>query len=265
LPDGGVKPSLLVLCLSLMLLSALPLNPLLNIILVNGSSPPLAAFTYNPCVLCAVPGDLVSFQGNWSLATSGTIVNYTWDFGDGTPQFTTTSPYTSHDYYGSPGQWLANLTVKDSNCFADTVSQLVLFYVAPRFTFEPAKPMMGQLAKFNASDSVSYESGTNPITGYAWNFGDGEAGSGSVVTHSYSASGPYRIVLALQTASGNPSISKTLVVGQIGSVGGQSLTINKLGLLLPYFALASILVAAYLGGLYMVSRKRYDIANGPAH
>ncbi len=256
LPDGRMKPLTLLLCIFLALLSTAPLNAFPGVVSASGSSFPIAAFTYNPCVLCAVPGDLVSFQGNWSLATSGTIVNYTWDFGDGTPQFTTTSPYTSHDYYGSPGQWPANLTVKDSNGFADTVSQLVLFYVTPRFTFEPAKPMIGQLAKFNASDSVSYESGTNPITGYAWNFGDGGAGSGRVVTHSYSASGSYRIVLTLQTASGNPSISKTLVVGQIGSVGGQSLMIDKLGLLLPYVALASIIVAAYLGGLYMVRRKR---------
>src|SRR6266566_1324404 len=177
-----MKPLTLLLCIFLALLSTAPLNAFPGVVSASGSSFPIAAFTYNPCVLCAVPGDLVSFQGNWSLATSGTI--------------------------------------------------------------------------FNASDSVSYESGTNPITGYAWNFGDGGAGSGRVVTHSYSASGSYRIVLTLQTASGNPSISKTLVVGQIGSVGGQSLMIDKLGLLLPYVALASIIVAAYLGGLYMVRRKR---------
>ncbi len=139
-----MKPLLRLICLSLTLLSAMLLGAFPDIILAYGSSPPLAAFTYNPCVLCAVPGDLVSFQGNWSLAPSGKILNYTCDFGDGTAQVTTTSPYVSHDYYGVPGEWLVSLTVRDSSGLTDTVSQLVLFYVAPRFTFGPADPLIGQ-------------------------------------------------------------------------------------------------------------------------
>ena len=261
MPDGKVKSLLRLICLSLMLLSAMLSGAFPSIILANGSSPPLAAFTYNPCVLCAVPGYLVSFQGNWSLAPSGKNLNYTWNFGDGTAQVTTTSPYVSHAYYGAPGQWLVSLTVKDSNGLTDTVSQLVLFYVAPRFAFRPADPFVGQPVTFNASSSISYESGTNPITGYSWSFGDGTIGSGALATHSYSASGPYRIVLTLRTVSGDPSISKTFVVGQIGSVGGQALAINKLALLLPYIAVASIIMPAYLGGLYGLRRKRESSAS----
>jgi len=260
-----VKPPLLLLCLSFMLLSAMLLDPFPAIISASGSTPPLAAFTYNPCVPCAVPGDLVSFQGNWSLAPSGKILNYTWNFGDGTARVTTTSPYVSHAYYGAPGQWLVSLTVEDSSGLTDTVSQLVLFYVAPRFVFRPSDPLVGQPVTFNASGSISYESGTNPITGYSWSFGDGTSGSGKLATYSYSASGPYRIVLTLQTVSGDPSISETLVVGQIGSVGGQALAINKLGLLLPYIALASIIMGAYLGGLYVVRRKREGSASHSGH
>src|SRR6266699_4114413 len=139
-----MKPLTLLLCIFLALLSTAPLNAFPGVVSASGSSFPIAAFTYNPCVLCAVPGDLVSFQGNWSLAPSGKILNYTCDFGDGTAQVTTTSPYVSHDYYGVPGEWLVSLTVRDSSGLTDTVSQLVLFYVAPRFTFGPADPLIGQ-------------------------------------------------------------------------------------------------------------------------
>src|SRR5256885_16961684 len=54
----------------------------------NGASNPLAAFTYESCVACVPPGDVVSFNGNWS-GSSASIVSLVWDFGDGTPPFMT--------------------------------------------------------------------------------------------------------------------------------------------------------------------------------
>src|SRR2546428_8319001 len=66
----------------------------------NGASNPLAAFTYESCVACVPPGDVVSFNGNWS--TSGaSIVSYVWDFGDGSPPVKTSSPMTTH-FSGGP-------------------------------------------------------------------------------------------------------------------------------------------------------------------
>jgi len=181
----------------------------------NGASNPLAAFTYESCVACVPPGDVVSFNGNWS--TSGaSIVSYVWDFGDGSPPVKTSSPMTTHLYGGAPAKWRVTLTVQDSAGLTDTTSQLVLFETVPRYTFQPTNPVVGQQVTFNASNSISYNS-TNPIKEYDWSFGDGTSGTGAIITHSYSAESSYRIVLTLLTSYGNPSVSKTLTVGQSNS------------------------------------------------
>src|SRR6266699_2295175 len=181
----------------------------------NGASNPLAAFTYESCVACVPPGDVVSFNGNWS--TSGaSIVSYVWDFGDGSPPVKTSSPMTTHLYGGTTAKWQVTLTVQDSAGLTDTTSQLVLFEAVPRYSFQPTSPVVRQQVKFNSSDSISYNS-TNPIKEYDWSFGDGTSGTGAIITHSYSAESSYRIVLTLLTSYGNPSVSKTLTVGQSNS------------------------------------------------
>jgi len=181
----------------------------------NGASNPLAAFTYESCVACVPPGDVVSFNGNWS-SSSSSVVSYVWDFGDGSPPVKTSSPMTTHLYGGAPAKWQLTLTVQDSAGLTDTTSQLVLFETVPRYTIQPMNPVVGQQVTFNASDSISYNS-TNPIKEYDWSFGDGTSGTGAIITHSYSAESSYRIVLTLLTSYGNPSVSKTLTVGQSNS------------------------------------------------
>jgi len=97
----------------------------------NGASNPLAAFTYESCIACVPPGDLVSFNGNWSTSSTS-IVSYVWDFGDGSPPVKTSGPMTSHLYGGALAKWQVTLTVQDSAGLKDTTSQLVLFETVPR-------------------------------------------------------------------------------------------------------------------------------------
>jgi PKD repeat protein len=114
---------------------------------VRASSTPLAAFTWNHCVLCVVPGDLVFFDANWSVSPASSIssiISYTWNFGDGSPLVKTTNPLINHDYFGFPGKWVVTLTVQDAGGSTDTVNQLVLFDTVPRFTFQPKTPAVGE-------------------------------------------------------------------------------------------------------------------------
>ena len=259
-----MRPTILLLeLMALTLFLASPIYFLPRVSLVEGATPPIAAFTYFPCVLCAVPGDLVSFNANGSMSSPASILNYTWNFGDGSPPVTTGTPVTSHDYFGSPGQWLVTLTVEDSNGLTDTIFQRVLFYVYPEFDFHPTKPLAGELVSFNASASISYQI-NNTITSYDWTFGDRTTGRGMLIDHSYSAPGPYRVLLTLQTASGNPSISKTIVVGNIGSVGGRALAVDELGLIFPYIWLAIIVAAVAISSSFFGKKlRRSNDPEGP--
>src|SRR5713101_2461771 len=161
----------------------------------RGGSSVLTAFTYNPCVMCAAPGDVVYFNGNTSLSLTGTIVSYTWDFGDGSPIAKTNSSLETHDFlYALSGHWLVTLTVQNSNGMTDTISQLVLFNVAPDFKIQPPHPVTGQPVTFNASATKVYQYTYPTSQGFLWNFGDGTNGTGIIAVHKYQTAGPYRVM-----------------------------------------------------------------------
>jgi len=183
----------------------LPLLPV-----AHAGSGPVAAFTYIPCVACAVPGDMVFFNANYSLSLGGRVVSYTWNFGDGTPLVKTATPQTNHDYFGYPSQWLVTLTVQDSYGGSDSISQMVVFDVVLQFSFHPAKPFAGEPVKFNGTANVYPSTTTPPV--FNWSFGDGTNATGAHVVHVYQKPGPYRIMLTGITPQGSPSISKTVIV-----------------------------------------------------
>jgi PKD repeat protein len=174
----------------------------------------LAAFTYDPCVMCAVPGDAVFFNANTSISTGESISSYTWNFGDGSPLVKTNSSQQTHVYFFNLtlGKWLVTLTVQDHLGSSDSVSQLVEFNVAPSFTIQPSSPPVGWPTTFNASATKIYQGTTTQAPEFQWTFGDGTNGTGIVATHRYQAPGLYRSSLTVTTAQGSPRISKVLIV-----------------------------------------------------
>jgi YVTN family beta-propeller protein len=87
-----------------------------NIAIVPDQAP-TASFTWtsSPSGLTAASvGGPTSFDASASTSPSGTIASYTWNFGDGTPVVTTTSPTITHTY-GAAGTYAVTLTVTNSN------------------------------------------------------------------------------------------------------------------------------------------------------
>ena len=76
-----------------------------------GPRGPTASFTYSPSA--PMPGDIITFDASGSYAPSGTIMSYTWDFGDGTVA-TVASPTITHSYI-IDGTYTVQLTVVDNN------------------------------------------------------------------------------------------------------------------------------------------------------
>ena len=70
---------------------------------------PLDVVTYSPQT--GEASLTVNFDGSASTAVTGTIVDWSWNFGDGT----TGSGATVQHTYATPGQYFASLTVTDSN------------------------------------------------------------------------------------------------------------------------------------------------------
>jgi chitodextrinase len=84
---------------------------------------------------------------------------------------------------------------------------------------------MGTAVTFNGSGS-SDPDGT--ITSYAWDFGDGASGTGSIVNHAYSASGSKTVTLTVTDNSGART-SDVAFVNVLAQASGQHLWSTRFG------------------------------------
>ncbi len=78
-------------------------------IVITPDQAPVASFTF----IASPPGQTTTFDASNSRTSVGTIVSYTWNFGDGTI-VTTASPTIGH-IYGATGFYVVTLTVVNSN------------------------------------------------------------------------------------------------------------------------------------------------------
>jgi PKD repeat protein len=177
----------------------------------------VAAFTVSPTAPQVM--DLVTFDASTTTnggAACSTLCTYAWDFGDGT---SATGQVTTHQFR-TTGTFLVRLTVTDARGATATAVQSLT--VAPgtpptvSFTTSPANPGVNQDVFFNASASEAAVGRT--ISRYEWNFGDGNFGSGMIVTHRFAAGGNYQIALEVVDDAG--SIGRSTATLQIGPVLG---------------------------------------------
>lgn len=111
-----LRTIILVLALLILLLG------LAGLIHATGpNQPPVAFFTYSPDN--PTPQESILFDASGSYAPSGRIVQYAWDFGDGTVS-TLTDPLITHSY-PVDGDYTVQLTVTDNNGYIGTAIAVV--------------------------------------------------------------------------------------------------------------------------------------------
>ncbi|MCD6542321.1 MAG: PKD domain-containing protein, partial [Thermoplasmata archaeon] len=129
-----------------------------------------------------------------SAGNNASIVNYTWDFGDGCYGYgcNVTHRYVDDGYYD------VTLTIYDSNGKNATKTKRI--YVRniiplPSFSIEPSQIMIvGKPVHFN---STVYEP-DGYIVNYTWDFGDGGYAYTRNATHIYTKSGIYTVRLTVK-------------------------------------------------------------------
>lgn len=161
-----------------------------NVITVNTS--PAAGFSANNNVGCSVPLT-VNFTDN----SSGSIIAWLWDFGNGVTS-PSQNPITT---YSNPGFYDVSLTVTNSNGCQSTAlipNYIQLGVPDADFIVGPTEGCAPLSVNFiNTSTSPS-----DPIVSYAWNFGDGNISSLESPSHVYTVVGLYTVSLTITTASG---------------------------------------------------------------
>jgi hypothetical protein len=74
--------------------------------------PPVSLFSLSPA---GGPAPLlVKTDASASFDTDGIIVSYRWNWGDGSPEVSSASPYASHSYQQGPATYILTLTVEDN-------------------------------------------------------------------------------------------------------------------------------------------------------
>ena len=90
--------------------------------------PPIASFVYSPVSPINAGQTVVTFIASGSTDADGQIVSYTWNFGDGTPEETRTTPTITHLFPDTPATCLeivytVLLTVTDDKGAKSSASQ----------------------------------------------------------------------------------------------------------------------------------------------
>ncbi len=172
---------------------------------------PSAAFAFSPTNPAV--DSWVQFDGSSSVDPDGSIVSYSWNFGNGTSG---TGAVAWHRF-SAPGTYVVALTVRDDDGASNSASRTIQVGAVnlpptAAITYSPASPGVAEWIRFDGTGS-SDPDGT--IAGYSWSFGDGTSPvAGSVVYHQFGAPGTYTVTLTVQDDDGaTDSTSQTIVVG----------------------------------------------------
>lgn len=159
---------------------------------------PIVSFSNAPTCL----GDPVSFA-NTSIVT-GSVASTVWNFGDGSPINTLSSP--THSFPLSPTSYSVQLTVTSSKNCINSAQQTIYFYPKPIASFFPQNP---SICIYNSMHFLNQSQSDHDL----WNFGDNITDIGRNPTHFYQLPGTYTVSLVTSTNFGClDSIKKTITV-----------------------------------------------------
>jgi PKD repeat protein len=175
---------------------------------VSSGPPPTAAFTFSPTE--PAPGQRIFFTAAASRAAAGkTIVEFDWDFGDGTFG----GGVQTSKVYNTPGTYVVTLVVEDDAGEESTVSQTIQVGTATggggggtgptaALTVTPGSGTTATNFVFDASSS------TGSPTQYQFSFGDGSpdvVGTQPTTAHRYSAAGTYTATVVVRDSANRTS------------------------------------------------------------
>ncbi|MBS1512261.1 MAG: PKD domain-containing protein [Bacteroidetes bacterium] len=196
-----------------------------------------------------------------SVANSGTLSTWQWDFGDGSPLDNTQSP--SH-IYAAAGTYTVTLTVTNSKgCIsAPIASKTVVVNARPQAGFIiPAVCLSDTYAQFVDTSKVAFPGN---ITAWEWNFGDGSPLNFTAnPQHSYTAVGLYNVRLVVTSSLGCKD-TITQVVSVNGSFPQANFTVNNAAALCANDSVAIVEASTVFPGNITKVEIYWDNVNFPA-
>jgi len=217
-----------------------------RITLDSTNAPPIASFV--PGSTSPVLGATVNFNPSGSSDPDGSLVQFDWEFGDGTSLSRTNALPIQH-VFQSAGSKQVRLTVTDNDGLSSSTTadiQVRLNAAPVAFVILPTTPVSGMPLTFSPSGSSDSD---GFLVKYDWEMGDGttytrlNTDAVLAVTHQYAGPGTYQVKLkvtdndnathTIQQAlnvtlgqAGNKSPTAKIALNISSSITGQEVVMN---------------------------------------
>jgi WD40 repeat protein len=143
-----------------------------------------------------------------SSSDDGVIVSRVWDFADGT----TSQEISPTHVFNSTGNYVVRLTLTDDRGSSSSNTITIRVTEAPVAVID-VSPASASAAPaeftFDGRDSYDPDAASGDTLSYLWEFGDGATATQSLLTHTFSRSGAFRVTLTVTDAAG---VTDTAVV-----------------------------------------------------
>lgn len=146
----------------------------------------------------ASAGGVLDLAGSGSSDEDGDVVEFAWDFGDGSNG----AGVTTQHIFNSAGTFTITLTVTDDDgaTGVDTLDVVVDDNVPPVAVLEAVDDgSVGVNVHFDGAGSTDID-GT--VVSFAWEFGDGSTATGPTFDHAFAAAGTFTVVLTVTDDKG---------------------------------------------------------------
>ena len=152
----------------------------------------------------------IPFDGSGSSDPNGIadIASYVWAFGDGASG---SGVSVSHAYAGD-GDYIATLTVTDTEGLSDSANATVTIATPPANvapTADAGGPYTGNTGAAITLNGTGSSDPEGLALTYAWDFGDGNSGTGERPAHSYGIAGTYDVSLTVNDGELPSAVSMT--------------------------------------------------------
>jgi len=151
---------------------------------------PIAKFDFYPQE--PVEDEIVEFTDH-STETDGEILEWSWDFGDGT----TSEEQNPIHAYAEYGIYIVELTVTDENDLSDSIDKEVIVEKLEEpiaeFCYSPEVPVEDEIVEFTDQSTET----DGEILEWSWSFGDGSTSEEQNPIHAYTEPGSYTVELTV--------------------------------------------------------------------
>jgi gliding motility-associated-like protein len=170
---------------------------------------PIPVASFNNLGTCLNTASQFTNTSTVPAVNGATVNSWDWDFGDGNSSAVESPAHT----YGAEDFYNVTLTVTSNHGCTNTTTGTGTVYPLPQVSFSPTSVCLDSNTVFTDLSTISNAQTSNSLTGWNWDFGDGNTATQQNPLHMYAGAGTYSAELEV-TSNHNcvTTLSETVTV-----------------------------------------------------